>query len=1070
MAKWSGPERGAIGWIGRVAVLTAVLAALPLAGLTASDDVTEGEELVDSRLLETLDYRLVGPFRGGRSTAVTGVASDPHTFFMGTTGGGVWKTTNAGTSWSNLTDGFLPVGSIGAIAVAPSDENVIYVGTGSACPRGNISVGKGMFRSTDGGSSWSSIGLERAGLIGRVRVHPQDPDTLWVAVLGQIFGPNEERGVYRSRDGGATWERVLHSSENTGAVDLSLDPGNPRVLYAAMWTAERKPWTLIDGGEESGLYKTTDGGDHWERLEEGLPGGVVGRIGVTVSPQRPQRVWALVTADEGRGGVFRSEDGGKSWKRVSTNRDLQSRGWYYSHIYADPHDVDTVWVMNAGFFKSIDGGAKWERVSTPHGDNHDLWIHPIHPEIMVEANDGGANVSLDGGESWSTQFNQPTAEFYRVTTDSRFPYRLYGAQQDNTTISVPSRSPGGITPKQHWYSVAGAESGHIAVHPDNPDLVYSGNYLGRIDRYDHETGYSQNVILYPQMQDGTAPRDLRYRFQWNAPILISRHDHDVVYHASNYVHRTRDGGVSWETISPDLTRNDPEKQALPGGPVQHDHTGVEVYNTVFALAESPLEADVLWSGSDDGKIHVSRDDGDTWRDVTPPGMPLDATVNSIDVSSHRPGRTYVAAYRYRNDDWRPYIFKTDDWGESWVSLSEDRGIPEDWPVRVVREDPDREGLLYAGTEFGLFVSFDDGAHWQSLQLDLPRTPITDLQVVRQDLVVATQGRSFWILDDLTTLHQLTPGLEDEPVHLFAPRSVPLMGGRGFRGEDAPERAPRGAAIRFWLAQELGEEDTARLEILDPGGEVVRRFVTGEREAWSRRWGRLEDEELELEQGMNHFTWDLMYPGPELVEGAIMSLAYTGGLIAPPGEYEVRLTLGDEVRTTTVELYKDPRLADVSDQDLRAKFELGATVRDRLTGIHDHIWTLRSIRQQSESMKQRGRDAGLGDADLERLENAVEQLADEITSLEEEMIQTRNEVGQDPINFPPKIDDQYAYLYSHIWGGYTRPTPGTYQRLEDLDAEYAPLEERYRVLREERLTELVELVKELGLSGIVVPSR
>ncbi len=598
-------------------LLSALLTFLAIVPTALSREEPDPNAVYNPSYYGAMEYRMIGPYRGGRVTAVTGVVGQPFTFYFGATGGGVWKSTNAGESWTNISDDDFEVGSIGAIAVADSDPNVIYVGTGSACPRGNISVGNGVYKSTDAGRTWTHVGLPEAGLIARVRVHPKESDLVYVAALGHIFGPNDERGVFRSRDGGTTWDKVLYISEKTGAVDLAMNPKNPREMYAAMWRAERKPWTFIDGDEEGGIYKTTDGGDNWSKLESDLPDGLIGRIGLALSPKQPDRVWAQVTAEKGKGGLYRTDDAGKTWTLISEDRNLQGRGWYYAHVTADPNDENTVWAMNAGFFKSIDGGKSFDRVSVPHGDNHDLWINPNDSRIMIQSNDGGANVTLDGAETWTTQYNQPTAEFYRVTVDNRFPYRVYGAQQDNSTITVPSWSQGGITPKQYWYAVAGGESGHIAVDPDNPDLTYAGNYIGLIDRYDHGTGHSRNVIVYPEMADGVAPKDLMYRFQWNAPIVISPHDPQTVYHTSNFVHRTTDGGMSWETISPDLTKNEVEKQELPGDPIQHDHTGVEVYSTVFAFQESPHQQGELWAGTDDGLVQLSRDNGGSWADITP---------------------------------------------------------------------------------------------------------------------------------------------------------------------------------------------------------------------------------------------------------------------------------------------------------------------------------------------------------------------------------------------------------------------------------------------------------------------
>ncbi|MFH1572701.1 MAG: glycosyl hydrolase, partial [Acidobacteriota bacterium] len=743
---------------------------LLLAGLTidlpAQGGGNDPNITVNPSLYEGLRYRLLDFGRGGRSTAVAGVSSDPLTYYAGYTGGGVWKTQDAGQTWTSVSDDHFEAGSIGAITVADSDPNVIYVGTGSACPRGNISPGIGVYKSTDAGKTWRHIGLRESGQIGRIQVHPKDHDLVYVAALGHIFGSNAERGVFRSKDGGRTWEKVLFVSNKTGAVDISLDANNPRVIYAAMWTVVRKPWTIDSGSEESGLYQSTDGGDTWSKLGGGLPSGVVGRIAVSASPARPDRVWALVEAPEDRGGIFRTEDGGKTWRKINGERRFLQRAWYYIHIYADPKSPETVYVLNTGFYKSSDGGRTFQSYRVPHGDNHDLWINPHDPQKMINANDGGANVSFNGAQSWTGQMNQPTAEFYRITADNRFPYRVYGAQQDNSTASVSSRGSG------DFYDVGGGESGHIAVDPRNPDIVYAGSYGGTITRTDVGTGLSRSIMAYPESATGQRAADMKYRFQWNAPIRISPHDPDVVYHCSQFVHRSRDAGLSWEIISPDLTRNDKSKQDYSGNPITHDNTGVEVFGTVFALEESPRVAGLLWAGSDDGPMHLSRDNGKTWKNVSPTNIPPFGTVNMIDLSAHDPGRAFIAVHKYREDDFKPYVFRTNNYGESWDLLTDGRnGIPANHFVRVVREDPDRKGLLYAGTEFGMYISFDDGAHWQKFQLNLPVTPITDLMVYRKDLLVATQGRSFWILDDLSPLHQINKDTAAAKVHLFAPRAA-----------------------------------------------------------------------------------------------------------------------------------------------------------------------------------------------------------------------------------------------------------------------------------------------------------
>ncbi len=1011
-------------------------------------------------LYKAMKYRLIGPYRGGRVTAVTGIAAQPYTFYMGATGGGVWKTDDAGDTWRNVSDGYLKAGSIGAVAVAPSDPNVVYVGTGSAAPRGNVSPGVGLYKSVDAGVTWEAAGLEKAGQIAKVVVHPKDPDVVYVAALGNIFGPNPERGVFRSQDGGATWAHVLALSDSTGAIDLAIDPGNARILYAGMWRAERKPWTLIDGSTEGGVYKSKDAGTTWKRLEGGLPEGLVGKVGVAVSPANTKRIWVLqAAADEKKGGLYRSDDGGKSFQRINREHNLRQRAWYYSYVIADPQDENTVYVLNTGMYKSVDGGKTFERIRVPHGDNHGLWINPHNTDIMINSNDGGANVSFNGGRTWSTQQNQPTAEFYRVTVDNQFPYRVYGAQQDNSTISVPSSSPGGITPQQHWYAVGGGESGHIAVDPRNPDLIYAGTYIGQITRLDRAVGHQRNVTAYPQMHDGTAPRDIRYRFQWNAPILISPHNPDVLYHTSQYVHRSTDGGQSWETISPDLTTDNDAYHDIPGGPIQHDHTGVELYTTIFAFAESPHTPGELWAGSDDGRVHLSRDNGASWDDITPPTMPAEGTVNTMELSPHTPGRAFLAVYKYRESDFRPYLFRTDDYGQSWVLLTDGtNGIPEGHFTRVIREDPDRRGLLYAGTEFGLYVSFDDGAHWQPFQNNLPITPITDLVVHQQDLVVATQGRSFWVMDDLTPLHQLADTVAAADVHLFAPRPAFRTQLRSFGGANAPESRPNGALLSFYLAEKPDSTLLVMLEIIDRDQQVVRTFSTQPDK--EKKEGT-----LAAQAGMNRFVWDLNYHAPNLVEGAVMSLAYTGGPKAATGMYTVRLTMGTHTQTQPLEIKKDPRWG-YSDADLQAQFDLTMAVLDKLNETHDAIRTIRSVREQTKALADRAVKAGHAPV----IRTAAQEIGEKLTALEKKLIQTQNESSQDPINYPSMLDDQFAYLYTVVNFQDARPTAGSYERFEDLKAQLQPHLDTLQDLLTKDVPTFNTLLTQEGVPHVVLPTK
>jgi photosystem II stability/assembly factor-like uncharacterized protein len=1081
-------------------------------------------DTVHPSLLKTLEYRSVGPFRGGRVTAVGGFPDSQRHYIMGSTGGGVWMTDDAGETWTNVTDGFLDVGSIGAVEVAQGDPNVIYVGTGSAGIRGNVSPGRGVWRSTDRGRTWHFLGLEKGGLIGKIQVDPRDADVAFVAVLGNAFGKNEERGVYRTRNGGGSWERVLFVADSVGAVDLVMNPRNPRELYAGMWRAERKPWTLVDASRDGGIWKTTDGGDTWTRLtdpskDNGLPSETLfGRIGLAISPADPLRVWALISAPDPHGGIWRTDDGGGRWEKVNRDRRFRQRHWYYSHLEADPLDRNTVYVMNVQMFRSVDGGREWSNVRVLHADVHDLWIHPHNPDAMVVGNDGGAQVSLNGGRSWSTMHNQATAEFYRLEVDNQFPYRLYGAQQDNSTISVSSRLEGDLSPEQDWFSVGGAESGHISVHPhpDSAHIVWAGNYIGQIDRVDLKTGERRNMILYPQMADGIAPRDLRYRFQWNAPILISRHDPAVVYHTSQFVHRTTDGGMSWETISPDLTTNNPEQQDLPGGPLQHDHTGVEVYNTIFTFSESPHDARELWAGTDDGRVHITRDGGATWTDVTPSLMPPEGTVNSIDLSPNRPGRAVMAVYKYRDDDFRPYVFLTDSYGVRWRLLTDGRnGIPDHHPVRVVREDPDREGLLYAGTEFGMFVSFDEGARWQPLQLNLPRSPITDLRVHRQDLVVATQGRSFWILDDLTPLHAMRDAVRYEALHVFQPRDATLARFRAVGGSRAPEVPPYGVVMRYWIGE--GVTGDVEIRVLDSTGTLIRHFKgpldrkvsgpsddgggeeglreeelareaaqapstlaldpaapgteaspphTSSADTGQPRDPNLKEEELETARGMNRFVWDLGYPGPDVIPSTQFSLAHTGGMSAPPGTYAVRVEAGGEKREVTVRVGLDPRIPRVTHEDMAAQFELARQVRDRLTEVHAAIREIRSIRDQTAGLLDRLRQDDRHEALVAKLDSLRAPLDQELRAVEGALIQVRSEVGQDPINFPPMLDDQLAYLYSHVTTSYGRPNQGTYQRYHDLVDLTQPFLDRVSAAIQEQVASFNRTLNQAGVGPVV----
>jgi photosystem II stability/assembly factor-like uncharacterized protein len=1001
---------------------------------------------VGPSFLDGLQYRSVGFSRGGRSTAVAGVPGQPLVYYFGGTGAGVWKTTDAGNNWENVTDGFFGVGSIGAIAVAPSDSNVVYVGTGSTCPRGNISVGDGIYKSTDAGKTWEHIGLRNAGQIGRIRVHPHDADLVYVAALGHIFGPNSERGVFRSTDGGTTWKNVHFISERTGVVDLAMDPTNPRILMAAAWRAERKPWAMVSGSEDGGIYRSADGGETWKKLEGGLPGGLVGRTSVSISEANGDRAWVLLEAEGEKGGVYRTDDGGESWERVNGNAKLRQRPWYYIHIYADPKDEDTVYALNTRFYKSIDGGKTFDQqIEVPHGDNHDLWLNPNDPRNMINANDGGATVSFDGGDSWSTLDNQPTAQIYRVFVDDQWPYRIYGSQQDNSTISVPSRARifGDLGAMHEWYDVGGCESGHIAVDPRDPDLVYAGCYGGQITRIHRRTGERRQILHYPQLQLGQAARDLKYRFQWNAPIRLSPHDPDILYHASQVVHMSKDEGQSWSVISPDLTTNDPEHQDYAGGPITYDSSGVEVYNTVFAFEESPHTQGLMWAGTDDGRIHLSRNAGASWNEITPAAMPEGGTVNVIELSAHDAGRAFVAVYRYRENDFRPYIFRTNDYGTSWVLLTDGtNGVPDTHFVRAIREDPDRKGLLYAGTEFGMYVSFDDGGHWQPFQLNLPVTPITDLRVHRKDLVVATQGRSFWMLDDLSPLHQITDEVTTASAWLFVPREA-------YRGVSLGE-----ATFTYYLADET--DDVLKLEILDNSRKVLRTFVSGEDE------GESEAPALPAKAGVNRFQWDLREEAPKIPED-VVHWGQAPGMPVVPGRFQVRLSRGDWTETRSFDVLADPRSSTTIAQ-LREQYDFGKRIASDIDALFGTLTNLRDVRSQSEEIAERMKKGGVENVDVSR---AMKALNEKLVELEEETTQVKSKSSQDPINFPPRIDNQLTTLYGYVVNADYQPTAGAYQRFGDLKPELDALNSRFQEIVSSDLAELNRLVSGLALPPIVV---
>ena len=1039
----------------RAAPLIALLAAAFT--VFASEAHAQRATPADSALLQAMQWRNIGPFRGGRSVAVAGVPTQPYTYYMGATGGGVWKTEDAGEIWTNISDGFFGTGSVGAVAVAESDPNVVYVGMGEHAVRGvTTSHGDGVYKSTDAGKTWEHLGLEDTRHISRVQIHPQNPDVVYVAAQGALHGDSEARGIYKSTDGGETWDKVFYVDETTGASDLAMDMTNPRILYAAMWDHRRLPWQVRSGGPGSGIYKSTDAGESWTELTSGLP-ELMGKIGVSVSRADPERVYAIIEADEG--GLYRSDDAGKGWKRINDDRILQTRSWYYMEVYADPQDSETVYVLNAPFLRSHDGGESFEQIDSPHGDHHDLWINPLNNEYLINANDGGANVSLNGTESWSTQQNQPTAQFYRVNVDDRFPYYVYGGQQDNSSVAIASRTNDAGIDWKDWYPVAGCESAYLAFDRSNPRYVYGGCYQGQIEEYDHETRETRNIMAYPYQGLGSQPRDVKYRFNWNAPILVSDHDPNVIYHAGNVVLRSRDRGLTWEEISPDLTRDEEEKQGPGGVPITNEGAGGEIYNTIMYLAESPHEAGTLWAGSDDGLVHITRDGGASWQNVTPREVG-EALVNSIEVSSHDPGTAYLSVTRYKFDDFTPHIFKTTDYGRSWRRLV--RGIADDAWTRVVREDPIRRDLLYAGTEIGAYVSFDGGGNWQSLQLNLPVVPITDLMVKGDELVAATQGRAFWILTDIAPLRQMNAEVARADAHLFAPSPAIRMGVGSSGDRTVGENPPGGAIIYYTLGDEANEPITLR--ILDAAGQPIRTFSSAEAtDTIPSPSGNYVPAKIPAKKGLNRFVWDLRHE-PILPVEDVFILGGLQGRRVVPGDYQVELTANGGAQRQPLVVVPDPRFGAPAEQYVR-QAELLATVDATVEEMLRSVGQMRTLRDQVEMLTTMAAERGEADP----LHEAGQKLVVDMNTWEELLVQPRQETFQDVINFPNKLATEFLYLKEVLDTAEPLVTEGAYTRLQDLLAEW----QRQRAEMEQLEADLTgwnALFRERGLPALTAPGN
>jgi len=1031
--------------------------------------VEEESTKPEDKLFKGMKYRLIGPFRGGRSLTAAGIPGDPTTYYFGATGGGVWKSTDGAQTWSPIFDKE-GSGDIGSIAVANSDHNTIYVGTGEACIRGNISHGDGVYKSQDGGKSWKNVGLKDSRAIGKVIVNPTNPDIVFVAALGHPYGPNSERGIFRTTDGGKTWEKVLYKDENTGGIDVAFDPHNPNVLFAALWQARRTSWNMSDGGPGSGLYRSGDGGSTWKRLEEhGLPKGPYGRIGIAVGANS-DRVYALIEARNPDGGLYRSDDGGESWDFVNPSHSLWQRPWYYMHIIADPRDENVVYIMDVEAFKSTDGGHLFNKVKVPHGDNHGLWIDPRDTRRMIASNDGGVTITLDGGKSWTREDNQPTAQFYHVTTDNAVPYRVYGAQQDSGTVAIASRSDDGAIDRSDWYDVGGGEAGYIAPYPLDPNIVYAADYQGNITRYDKHIGQVKAITEQPELSDAHGAAYLEHRFQWTAPVLISAHDPNTLYHAGERLFKTTDAGVHWTAISPDLTRNDKSKQQPSGGDITLDDTGTEYYDTIFALADSPLAKGLIWVGTDDGLIQITRDEGKNWANVTPKDMPEWSRVSQIEASPRNAGTAYVAVDRHQNDDLRPYIYKTSDYGQTWAKIT--NGIPEGSFVRAVREDPKKPGLLYAGTENGVYVSFNDGADWRSLKLNLPSTPIHDLVVKNDDLVVATHGRAFWILDDISPLRQFRDDIGAKDMHLYAPGVAYRIQAGQVSERHASKRTgqnpPDGAVIYFYLKDAPKADAETKLEILDASGKTIRKYSSMETKRLDEPPDpddKKPEKEIKAEAGLNRFVWDLRYEEAHQVPGYYLWEYDSGarGPVAVPGQYQVKLTVGGQSQTAPFEVKLDPRVK-VSAADLAQQFDMLMQLHEQINNVYDAVNQIQDVRSQVAGLKRRLPE----NASTKPVAASADELEKKLVALRDQLINLTISANEDSLAYPPQIDARLAYLAMDVSTADSAPTEAEQLQFEKLKRQSGELQSRWDDLQRRDLAAFRKLTSENNLSTVVVP--
>ncbi len=1003
---------------------------------------TSGNNFVyDSVLYENLKYRLIGPFRGGRSAAVAGDLKRKNVFYFGATGGGVWKTQDGGSNWKNISDKFFG-GSIGSISIAPSDAQVIYVGTGENTMRGNVSEGNGMWKSEDGGRSWKNCGLKDSRHITRIVIHPKNSDVVWVASSGHLFGPSQERGIYKTTDGGKTWRRTLFSTDQAGAIDLIVDPGSPSILYASTWHVLRTPYSLESGGEGSALWKSTDGGESWKNISKnkGLPKDTIGIIGICVSPANPDKLYAII--ESRTGGVFSSNDAGETWIKTSDNSEVRQRSWYFNKIFCDPKNENTIYICNVGFHRSRDGGKTFSRINTPHGDHHDFWIDPEDGQRMIVADDGGAQISFDGGANWSTYHNQPTAQFYRVSTDNHFPYRILGAQQDNSTVRILSRSPDGAITENDWSSTAGFESGHVIADPLNPDIVYGGNYGGYLSRLDHKTGENRAISVWPDSPIGSGADVLKYRFQWNFPIFFSPHNPKRIYACGNVLFKSDNEGASWEAISPDLTTNDKSKQAPSGGIITKDNTSVEYYCTLFAAAESPLEKDILWVGSDDGLVHVSKNAGQSWENVSPKGIPAWMMWNAIEIDPFKKGSAYIVGTRYKLDDYTPYIFRTDDYGKSWKKIT--NGIAPSHFTRVVRADKVRAGLLYCGTEYGMYVSFDDGQNWKPFQQNLPLVPITDLAIKENDLVVATQGRAFWVLDDLSALQQMNSTITPNPIFAFSPR--PVYRTEGYVNESATNAGanPTNGLVIDYFLKEFTDTSLLKISLYDKNNKHIRSFSTkGEKE-----------EKLEAKKGMNRFVWNLNYPAAEKIEDMILWSGSIGGPKAAPGNYKAVVKNQKDSLSVNFTIVADPNYK-ITQNDYEEQFNFLLKVRDKFSETQKAIKQIRELRQQLTALNSRLSK----DSTSKEVKNASDSIQKKITRIEEVLFQTKAKSGQDVLNYPIRLNDKLSALYDAANSGYMAPSKQVKEVYIELSAQIDTQLEKLKSIKETDVKNFNALLKQ-----------